>query len=68
MCYNSRWLFSTYYERVWSNATSPLPGPQNIPAIIRVTSSNAKATERKVIFHSDFLPDENNHGRIIEFP
>lgn len=49
-------------------STSSLPGPQDVPAIIRVTSSNAKPAERKVIFHSNFIPDENNPGRIVEFP
>ena len=49
-------------------STSPLPGTQGVPAIIRVTSSNAKPVERKVIFHSNFIPDENNPGRIVEFP
>ena len=49
-------------------STSPLPSPRDIPAIIRVTSSNAKSAERKVIFHANPMPDENNPGRIVEFP
>lgn len=50
------------------NMTSPLPGPHDIHAIVRITSSNAKSTERKAIFHANFIPDENNPGRILEFP
>ena len=47
--------------------TSPFPGPQDIPAVIRIISSNAKSMERKIIFHANFMPDENNPGRIVEF-
>jgi hypothetical protein len=47
--------------------TSPFPGPQDMPAVIRIISSNAKPMERKIIFHSNFMPDENNPGRIVEF-
>ena len=47
--------------------TSPFPGPQDIPAVIRIISSNAKPIERKIIFHANFMPDENNPGRIVEF-
>jgi hypothetical protein len=47
--------------------TVPLPGPQDIPAVIRIVSSNAKPMERKIIFHANFMPDENNPGRIVEF-
>ena len=47
--------------------TSPFPGPQDIPAMIRIISSNAIPMERKIIFHANFMPDENNPGRIVEF-
>jgi hypothetical protein len=47
--------------------TSPFPGPQDTPALIRIISSNAKPIERKIIFHANFMPDENNPGRIVEF-
>jgi hypothetical protein len=47
--------------------TVPLPGPQDIPAVIRIISSNAKPVERRIIFHDNFMPDENNPGRIVEF-
>ncbi len=47
--------------------TSPFPGLQDIPAVIRIISSNAKPMERKIIFHANFMPDENNPGRIVEF-
>jgi hypothetical protein len=47
--------------------TVPLPGPQDIPAVLRIISSNAQPMERKIIFHANFMPDENNPGRIVEF-
>jgi hypothetical protein len=47
--------------------TSPFPGPQDIPAEIRIISSNAKPMERKIIFQANFMPDENNPGRIVDF-
>jgi hypothetical protein len=47
--------------------TVPLPGPQDIPEVIRIISSNAKPMERKIIFHANFIPDENNPGKIVEF-
>ena len=47
--------------------TSPFPVSQDMPAVIRIISSNAKPMERKIIFHANFMPDENNPGRIVEF-
>jgi hypothetical protein len=46
--------------------TSPFHGPQDISGVIRIISSNAKPLERKIIFHANFMPDENNPGRIVE--
>jgi hypothetical protein len=50
------------------DATRPLPDGVNIPAIIRVTSSNAIPTERRVVFLGNVIPDEHNQGVIVEFP
>jgi hypothetical protein len=47
--------------------TSPFRGSQDMPAAIRIISSNAKPMERKIIFHANFMPDENNPGRIVDF-
>jgi hypothetical protein len=47
--------------------TVPLPGQQDVPAVIKIISSNAKPMERKIIFHANFIPDENNPGKIVEF-
>jgi hypothetical protein len=47
-------------------STSPLSSPRDIPAIIRVTPQMQNPRKEKSFFNP--MPDENNPGRIVEFP